>query len=145
MQLTKNKIKIKPFSCFISKPLQRQKDNSLTKQSTSWGPLHPAAHSMWQQSLGLVPKQRLLHCGAHTVLVTKTHRRDEFIRSHINVYACWIFVCVSVSGYFCVALKRYNEVKWRGGKGKTKRGLTDLALLFVWSPAIISARFMAWA
>jgi len=29
----------------------------LTKQSVSLGPVQPPAHSVWQHSLGLVPKQ----------------------------------------------------------------------------------------
>lgn len=87
------------------------KDGALTKQSTSRGPLHPAAHSMWQQSLGLVPKQRPLHCGAHTVLVTETHRRDELNGGH--QCACVFIVCLSlcVSVYFCLWRETVSEEK----------------------------------
>lgn len=36
----------------------------------SRGPVQPPAHSLWQHSLGLRPKHRKLHWGAHTVFVT---------------------------------------------------------------------------
>lgn len=42
-----------------------------TKQSVSFGPEQPPAHSRWQQSLTYGPKQRPSHCSAHTVLVTE--------------------------------------------------------------------------
>lgn len=32
--------------------------------------MHPPAHSSWQHSLGALPKQRPLHCGAQMVFVT---------------------------------------------------------------------------
>lgn len=47
----------------------------LTKQSVSRGPVQPPAHSLWQHSLGFLPKHRLLHWGAHTVFVTESKLR----------------------------------------------------------------------
>lgn len=89
----------------------------LTKQSVSRGPLHPAAHSMWQQSLGLVPKQRPLHCGAHTILVTERRERAGWTEvSKLHVCACVVALISS---------------------------LTDLTLVLVRAPAVISARFVA--
>lgn len=41
----------------------------------SRGPVQPPAHSLWQHSLGLRPKHRKLHWGAHTVFVTEKDDR----------------------------------------------------------------------
>lgn len=47
---------------------------SLTRQSLSRGPVHPAAHWLWQQSLGDLPRQRREHCWAQMILVTEKER-----------------------------------------------------------------------
>lgn len=102
---------------------------ALTKQSTSRGPLHPAAHSVWQQSLGLVPKQRPLHCGAHTILVTeKTHRGQAEQRSPV-------YASVGGGGGLHHSVSTYFFMQT----------LTDLTLVLIWPPAIISTRLVAWA
>lgn len=85
---------------------------------------------MWQQSLGLVPKQRPLHCGAHTVLVTETHRRTGWTEL-TNVHECTLCCCAV----------------WKLGRIKGDQNywaLTDLTLVLVWPPAVISTRFVTW-
>lgn len=117
------------------------KDGALTKQSVSRGPLHPAAHSMWQQSLGLVPKQRPLHCGAHTVLVTERHRRTGLNRGRP---CAWVGI-VSLCSPLPLSIRR-DVIGGEEGEGRrvTKNRnqnnwpLTDLTLVPVWPPAVIS-------
>ena len=41
-----------------------------TRQSVAEGPVQPEAHSLWQQSLGSLPLQRLSHWPRHISLVT---------------------------------------------------------------------------
>lgn len=49
---------------------------SLTRQSLSRGPVQPAAHWLWQQSLGDLPRQRPEHCWAQMILVTEKERKS---------------------------------------------------------------------
>lgn len=108
----------------------------LTKQSVSRGPLHPAAHSMWQQSLGLVPKQRPLHCGAHTILVTARQERagwtevndmhlHAYVRLHLLTHRSDTGPCSGPSSNLCkicgTALRDRQRGNSKGNKQQQQR------------------------
>lgn len=57
-----------------------------TKQSVSFGPEQPPAHSRWQQSLTYGPKHRPSHCSAHTVFVTETETKIRESISEICIF-----------------------------------------------------------
>lgn len=49
----------------------------ITRQSLSRGPVHPAAHWLWQQSLGTFPLHRPEHCWAQMTFVTGKKQRTK--------------------------------------------------------------------
>lgn len=75
-----------------SSPAQLPIAESLTRQSLSLGPVHPAAHWLWQQSLGDLPRQRREHCWAQMILVTEKERSRE---KHCQTF---IFICTRKRG-----------------------------------------------
>lgn len=59
----------------------------ITRQSLSRGPVHPAAHWLWQQSLGTFPLHRPEHCWAQMTFVTGKKQRTKKMK---NISCtCW--------------------------------------------------------